>query len=978
MVYPWMFTLPLVLLVACWGWLWLAARRGWDRPRGVADPAQIQPAQAGEQPSAPGEEQAGAGVPPQNHPPAPPPSKWGLALLLVIAFLLIFLLILAPPRLGGAIPIAPHEPGRPFYNLRWLREFARSQYEHFGLIISLAGNLAGVSLLFLAHLRRWRLAGELALALVSLTLAALGQWWLNQDLLVVGAALYAFAVIGFASWAWLARRRLRAELEPQPVTRRGREWLLLTGILALAAFARTYALQAVPYGVEGDESKWIYEVVRVMLDGRPDSSGEYHRDALPASFYMQAPFQRWLGTGILSARVGVVVYSLLGTLLFYWLARGLAPLPVAALATFLLSISVLDISASRLANVESHVKLWPILALALLLWAGRTRQWELYALSGIALAFGLLTYDTVWPMLAVILLLALIELLARRETLRAGSKQIAALIFPTLLILPILIPYFASRLAYYQIAEKGWNAGWWQALGQNLSLVLRSWFVAANFDFIYNRPGPQINALLLPLLALGVVVALFTLRQQFARWMLLWAVLIALPVPVLTASAFSRVYYPGLPAIYGLIALGIYGLGRELGRLLGPNLVALGKALGIVALVWLPLFNFYIYFNEVGDPPDRQIRREIGELVLTGMKAGDYLYLPYFSGGNDPLEIEIQSVELNLRAHFPASQIPGMFERIPYGVFLPTLQANAGEHSRVVVLLDKTTTTQRVSRDLAHHALLRCFPGGRLRTGHFFDRYTLDAAVLAQPRCLPVTADLRPAANDAASLAWSLSAGSATSIQLACEQARADVIAVEAENFGPGPGWQRDVSFVSGWQGEGYLADNYGSQFARLNLSLPAANLPAYAWVRYFKRAVDASPAFVYLGNQALPFADISSEQLNQWLWERAGPFDSVGGIQEWKLARPYQEEASQFMAIFIDALIITTDPQFDPQNDSHWQASYEAAYPLPQPASQGNIPLDLPAGRYRCAITVASELALVDAYGQTPLRSEVIEIDIP
>jgi 4-amino-4-deoxy-L-arabinose transferase-like glycosyltransferase len=157
------------------------------------------------------------------------------------------------------------------------------------------------------------------------------------------------------------------------------------------------------------------------------------------SFYMQAPFQQLLEPGIHSARLGVALYSLLATLAFYWLVRQLAPVPLALLSTYLLSISIMDISASRLANVESHVKLWPILALAFLASAVQKRRWELYFLSGLALALGLLTYDTVWPIFIVVILLAVFDLFFQSEGWKTRIKNIAALLLPPLLTMPIIV-----------------------------------------------------------------------------------------------------------------------------------------------------------------------------------------------------------------------------------------------------------------------------------------------------------------------------------------------------------------------------------------------------------------------------------------------------------------------------------------------------------------------------------------------------------
>jgi len=964
---PWILLLPPVAAALSLTWLIFARIKGWEKNVGEQEPLDPSPRSPDEGSTSTPWYATLWG------------QKWRLALFILIAGGGAYLLLFAPPRLGGEIPIVPNKAGRPFFSLHWLRDYLHNNDNQVGSGISLLGSIASLLTLVWAQWRRKRFGGEVALLLAALTLAGMGQWVFKFESLIMGAVFYSLAIVGFTSWAVMARERLRADLEAPSSWSLQTEWIVLLVIFAVAAFGRLYALPHVPYGVEGDESKWIYEVVAMMVDGQYDSSGEYHRDALPASFYMQAPFQRLGSVGILSARFGVVFFSLLGTLAFYWLLRQIAPRPLAALGTFFLSISVMDISASRLANVESHVKLWPILALALLALAIHKKRWEIFALSGIALALGLLTYDTVLPIFLVMLLLLIIELFRQRVMLKQGATYLAAFLLPSLLTIPLLIPYFSSRLDYYKIGEKGWDGDWWLTLLENLGEVAQSFFVAARFDFIYNRQGPFFNSLLLPLFVMGFLIAVVTMRRRISLWLLLWAVLVWIPVPVLTASPFGRVYYPGVPAIYGLIALGGYILVREVARLLGPNLRPLGWIIGIAVLAWLPLYNFYLYFNAVGDPADRQIRREIGEYALGAAQNDAHLFMPYWPGADEPLSVERQIAELYMRQELSADQVYKGYDQIPIEDFLPHLAEYAYRWERVDVLLDRETSSQRQQWDAMQETLFGCFPGGTLLEGNFFDRYRIEAAILSQPECIPVRMQLSYIDEDShpQELSWALSGGSTSSLRVLCEQDREGVIWIEAENFEWGPGWGADVAFVDGWDGDGYLVDSYGSQESKYGTALPAAN-EAYAWVRYYKRVVDEAPGYVHLGDAAYPFADVVDENTNQWIWERVGPFTLPEGEQQWRITRPYDQPAERFMALFIDSVVFTTDADFSPTSTGHRQIVYDEIYSLSNPTQAGILKFNLPSGRYYCRVSVETGQSLVDAYGQPEVWSNDLEVEMP
>jgi hypothetical protein len=200
---------------------------------------------------------------------------------------------------------------------------------------------------------------------------------------------------------------------------------------------------------------------------------------------------------------------------------------------------------------------------------------------------------------------------------------------------------------------------------------------------------------------------------------------------------------------------------------------------------------------------------------------------------------------------------------------------------------------------------------------------------------------------------------------------------VEGEDFTLGSGWRSDVAFVDDWQGSGYLADTYQAEFASREVNLPHAD-QAYVWIRFYKRAMDQSPAFIYLGQQSYSLADVAEDELNHWIWERVGPFASPGGVNKWQITRPFNEDQDQFMALFIDAVVFTTDPDFSPEENSLWQNVQTNQYTFSRPIGDGVVEMSLSTGRYRCAAEVDSDLPLVDAFGARPVRSNEVNIELP
>ncbi|MCP4142145.1 MAG: glycosyltransferase family 39 protein [Chloroflexi bacterium] len=897
--------------------------------------------------------------------------RWEIFLGSVFALIAIFAWIYAPPRLNGEIAIYPNTPGRPFYNLRWGRDFIRINYDALWRWGSLITSGLLLIIIFFVFKKRSRKGASFVLLAASMNLAVLGQWLILvkgvdiENLHGIGRNLYFVAIAGFVLWAWLSRKYLSvlSDIKALPV-KKGVEITFIIMLLLLSGFTRLYTLRSLPYGIEGDEAKWTSEAVNLGIAGTPDSSGEYHRDALPVSFYLQMPLHRLLGPSLFAARLTVVLLSVIGTLLFYWFLRQISNFPIAALASSLLSISVFDISASRLANVESFVKMPPILALALLAWAIKSQRWQVYGLSGIALALGMLTYDTVWPLSLVMLLIALIELARQKEPFLERTKSIAALLAPTIISLPLLLPYLSSRLSYYEFDEKGFETETSLKVWTYLSKIISTWFVELRLDFLYNRPGPLLNAILLPFLVLGIVIALFQIRKKASLWNFLWVLFFIFPIPVLANSSMGRVYYPALPAVYFFVGLGIFFFWMALDNFLGEKLRPLLIVATLLPLVWLPLANLYIYFNEVSDYTDRQMRREIGEFAAQIADEETLLLLSANLGANTAINNEYQMLELYMLKNIPAEKLENAYDHIAPDDLLNEITLQKDFYKNIEILFNQGETPEVAD------ALRACYPTGKITEGKFFTRYKIENISSAEIGC--ISASLRIEEDENNSIYWVLEGEETREISVSCERRATDFQWLEAENLFKSPGWQTEINFASDWMGTGFARDNYGSAPLRIRYASEISQ-DVYVWIRHYKRSLEETPTYFLAEEISYPFADVDENQLNAWRWERIGPIKVDGEVE---FFIDHKGDAEHFMAIFIDSIVISTETSFSPEKDI-WQETPPLLFDLNKAQNEGSLELELSQGFYQCVATVDTNIPVIEMHGETILESNQIEVDI-
>jgi 4-amino-4-deoxy-L-arabinose transferase-like glycosyltransferase len=819
--------------------------------------------------------------------------------------------------------------------------------------------------------------------LAVLALGVEGQLLLLNRKLSTASILYGAALLGFIAWLIIYRPKPRKE--PPATSRIGRtEAGLLILILALTVFARFYALSRVPYGIEGDESKWTLEVVSVMLDGRHTIQSEYHYGTEPTSFYMQAPFHHLLGPGIVSARVAVATYSVLASLAFYWLLRETLGPPEALLATALLAVSLVDVSASRMALVEGHVKLWAVAGLAFLSHGLRVQRPIHSCLGGAALAIGLLTYDTFAPMVAVAVIWAGLTLAVQRASPKAWVSHLTALLLPILVVMPGVAEYLMGRRGYYDVGRLGWQTAPLAVLRDNVGMVIQNAWEQTYGDFLFVRSGPIMNSFLIPLLAIGLVLALARIRKPGYALPALWFALLFFPVPIYTGTPGVRVFYPGFPAIYALVALAMVLIWRETRAALPVAArPALRAAAGLI-LVGLALTNLYLYFNDLEDPVDRRIRRELSDTVTQAVAPDRRVYVPYFPNSGDAIEFEQELFFLAARRKLPRDQLEEHIWVGTYSDLLHTLFQEQPYFDSVAFVINHSLPERADEQAPFLGAIQRCL-GARLeREGEWFDLYVADgfdaqAAICAAPRVhLSFHAGSPPQPGQPVRFDWwSEDTAGQGEARLACEKLRPDTVAVEAEDMEHDDGWHEDQRFVSGFRGQGYLADRTTLGNAHVTVTLPSPGTYTL-WARVYRRSSDPHPFILSVSDQSRTFTWTSGHPPSRWIWLEMPNIELGRGVHTVHMARPIQEPAPGTLALFVDTIILSADRTFDPREDSEWLPFIDLQKDIAPNTSSGTFEHSgFPAGTYRCWVTLLDDGRLLDQSAHAGATSDRLAFDV-
>ena len=872
-------------------------------------------------------------------------------------------------------------PGHPYWALHYVRGLELQAADDLGGIVGVVGAAISLGCFVFSVRNKNPHATRVGLLVAGLSLLCLWQLSMLEAYSIDPAVPLFWGLLILLAWGLDYRRFAEGDLFVWRANL-ATKVVLVSAALAVTILARFSFLRLQPYGIEGDELKWTVEVVRSMADGEFVDVTEYHLASLPVSFYMQALFVRAFGAGILTARLATAVYSILASAAFLALAWRWAGGRAAWLATLLLGIALLDVSASRLANVESLVKLWPIASLLALTWALDSRRTAGFVAAGVLVGLGLLTYDTVAPLLIVGFVLLFVELVRLRVPVREAIRFTAAYTAPQLFVLPAAATYWFGRLQYYDLEGKGFEAGLLSTLAEHAQELWRALFSRTAGDFLYNREGPLFESLLVPWLICGVLLGILLWKRGRVLWALVLGGLFFLPVPILAQSPMGRVLYPGLPAAYFFMAMAMVAVYSEVRRLLGDAAGPAVMTVAAIGLVQLTLLNQFIVFNEVEDPEDRRIRRALYDIAAEIQDSGALGVFPYMPAAGEPIEDEKgYAIWLGMR-----SRVSDPFEirtpLFPTGTsFLPSLATLAPPEAGLSIVWDTSHDTHRQIRDALLATFLRCYPTARLQRGEFFDLYAVDRAALADPECVSadVSLDLAPGSPEAGGrveFEWRAVGAAPRQVTLVCSQTDPDLQMFEAETMS-GPGWILETRFAPQYQGEGFLADPGSSDnaAASIEVALPGPD-DYYVWVRTYRRVKDAYGARLSVNGLTADFGARYGRR-PAWIWERLGPFPIESSTASVSIARPYSGPPDEFMALFFDAIAITSITSFHPEHDDPDEIVLQTTSAVGPSELEGTISTTLPPGTYGCAVMLRDGDRMVDPWGEVGVRSPTVDFEV-
>ncbi len=437
-------------------------------------------------------------------------------------------------------------------------------------------------------------------------------------------------------WAIVDRRALesawRARLGSGGLDLRiGPMHLLLLGLLLVGAWFRFHELGVLPYEMTSDHTEKLGDIRNVLAGQRPAFlPGNAGREAM--EFYWIA-FLVGLGLPLSfgTMKLGMGIVGLLSLPAAYLLGREVAGRWAGLAAALILALAPWHLQIGRAALRIAFAPLFAALTLWLCLRALRRGGRNDFLALAIVAGLGVWGYTAFRPLILALPLIILAKLLHDAHAaghLRQPSRWlpapvaghlIAAAQMGLIVILPML-RYAYDRPLYFNGRSRSRLVGdtappdqFWPLLRQNLSEQLvpniRDALLMFNFTndsaWFHSPPGrPALETVGGALLVLGLVTALYRLRQRDWR---AGALLLTLPLALVTtilALAFPRENpslsraSAALPMVVALAALPpaviLPAARRAYGRIGG---LTAGLGLGVLML-WMAAGSHQRYFEE--------------------------------------------------------------------------------------------------------------------------------------------------------------------------------------------------------------------------------------------------------------------------------------------------------------------------------------------------------------------------------------------
>jgi hypothetical protein len=825
------------------------------------------------------------------------------------------------------------------------------------------------SVLLKGHLARIVLASGLACLLV-------GSWLALEEGGQVPAPIILAGVLALLGWSTLKALRLEEAEGTRSIG--PREEATVAAVLVAAVGLRLIGLEKFPDFIHGEESLWTWVAgTSLFSDERPWPSN-WITHQVPVSYYQAWPFFEIFGLDYYAARYSVAFWGSLSTVLFYVPARRLAGPLGAIVATAFFATSMVTLAASRAAYVQGPILFWTVVTLLVYVEAQKRESLLFALMTGVAIVLGLLTYQTFVTVPAALALHT--TYIAVREAWTARSLRPRRVFATCLMALPVGI--MSPKIAEHFETMRGYSTAhsnsltaiepeFWEAPGdylaqifENASVLTGELFTRQSVtDFLVtNSDGPVILPGVMLLGLVGLAILLSRAWEPWPSFLLIWLSVTLATSPLILGAPMVRTFLSAFPVIFITAGIGASSLactafqslsGASWHRLRQPLSAAV--AISVVAVCVL---GARVYFDKTRQTVDGEIRASFVNNVLPLVGKSDHVILPYAQSSGDWFDVERNSVRFVLAGQFHGFEnVSDYYAAGSHLEFLAMLQGQ-GANPSIVVVRDAAGGPPAVAKSEMQKALGACYPAATWTAVPYFLVATVQNPM--QSHC-QATLKLMPSqtrARNPDALEWSTSA-EAGPFALSIERRRDDVRFFEMEAFRGGNGWGGEARYAAGYTGDGYFFDDVIATTIAVEADVPASG--SYdLWLRTYRRAADDTHRFLTIeGEDEAEVSPPSAAPLNEWVWERFGPYEVEGDKLRFALRRE-----GRGPALFIDSMYLSRSGAFDPLRESAWLTAIEETM---APGAGNRYVFDLKGklgpGVYRWRVTALGE-GLVDGLG--------------
>ena len=818
---------------------------------------------------------------------------------------------------------------------------------------------------------------------LSILTAILAQIMISSGNSLAGILFYLLCLIGLIIWIRINPRWSRVfenQLQISPLA----EKIVLSILIAASAFMRYFDLSSRIYGLDLQEIKLTLQswYSTILMVDKGDLLSTYQ--LFPVGFWIRSIFMRLFGINFLSARIESATLNIVAIILIYFLVRYLfRSKPVALLATTMYSFSFIVLRTAHQALGETSTEVWILCTLYFLILGLRERKWWYFQITGIFLSIGLLTSGLFFPTPVLVILfligIAIIETVRKKASIRIWLQLLFTTLWPMILVV-ILYSQRSANIrggfgyaTFTQFFTNGMGgSGIIQFLSTNANQLFTTLFShAVVTDSTLPLNGLFINPIFLPFVMIGLFNNLKNFSRDYTGIIPLWFLSFIALGPIAMNKVTPNVL---VLTLFPLMIWGALGLWISLGVLRTwfiKSKVNLAVPIFVITLAAIIISDYYNFISRFPVQSEQQRFRELSDFSSKSANNVPKIIYAYEDILDDSLVIDTEIIKLSLGGKSQTGfDSENHFDQIPADTILNSLWEYRNISSLDLFLKkDSNTSNQRSLLSL----IQKCYPrASHKESGQFYDIYHFDNSSLVQPSCHE---DIPPSlvnpsddailpSNTPLALAWDNHGIRSTSYVMTLEKKIEGNYWIEAENTFSGPHWITSSEFADGFNGSGFLLDEWDASNAEY--TLPVSKSGEYQfWIRTYKRRINDQYNYISINGILVPFAG-DQNSLNEWVWENLGTYSISKGSLSLILSRTYGKDEEY--SVFIDVLLITTHAITQPDRITIWESARNPVE-VPSHSQEYLIPEGLPEGEYRWRVRIFDGDSLIDSKGARGLE---------